>query len=223
MDCSLHAPGMPQPKVVKVNGIVIPRDAISREAQHHPAGKPIAAWRLATRALVIRELLLQEARRLGVEAAPRTDDAGRRETDEEAMIRGLVEREVATPHPDEETCRRYYDRNRKAFRSPTIYEVAHILFAARQCDAEAFDHASRRAWAALDALRLDPGCFEELARLQSDCPSAAQGGNLGQITCGQTGTSRHSRLCSAPSRTKSTKDSRPLFESLARLAVADGN
>ena len=35
--------------------------------------------------------------------------AGRRETDEEAMMRGVVEREVAVPEPDDETCRRYYD------------------------------------------------------------------------------------------------------------------
>jgi peptidyl-prolyl cis-trans isomerase C len=186
MNCALHAPNMPQPKVVRVNGVVVSRDAISREAQHHPADKPIAAWQAATRALVIRELLLQEARRIGIAAAPRTDGAGRRETEEEALIRGLIEQEVTTPHPDEEACRRYYARNRKAFRSPTIYQAAHILFAARQRDAETFDRAGQEASAALDALRRDPSRFDELARLHSDCPSAAQGGNLGQITAGQT-------------------------------------
>jgi peptidyl-prolyl cis-trans isomerase C len=186
MSCALHSPNMPQPKVVKVNGVIVSRDAISREVQHHPADKPIVAWRLATRALVIRELLLQEARRIGIAAAPRTDGASRRETEEEALIRGLIEQEVTTPQPDPESCRRYYDRNRKAFRSPTIYQASHILFAARQRDAEAFDHARREASAVLDVLRLDPRRFDELARLHSDCPSAAQGGNLGQITAGQT-------------------------------------
>ena len=52
-----------KPVTVSVNGVSIARDAIVREMQHHPAPKPIAAWQQAARALVIRELLLQEARR----------------------------------------------------------------------------------------------------------------------------------------------------------------
>ena len=44
------------------------RSAIARETQNHPAAKPIDAWLAAARALVVRELLLQEARRLGIEA-----------------------------------------------------------------------------------------------------------------------------------------------------------
>ncbi len=68
--CAAHAQ-MPagKPATVSVNGVAIARDAIAREMQHHPAPKPIAAWQQAARALVIRELLLQEARRLGVAAA----------------------------------------------------------------------------------------------------------------------------------------------------------
>ena len=38
----------------------------------------------------------------------------------------------------------------------------------------------------LAELRFDPHRFAELARAHSACPSAAQGGNLGQITAGQT-------------------------------------
>jgi peptidyl-prolyl cis-trans isomerase C len=38
----------------------------------------------------------------------------------------------------------------------------------------------------LAELQSRPGRFAALARLHSACPSAAQGGNLGQITCGQT-------------------------------------
>ncbi len=185
--CAAHAP-MPagKPVTVSVNGIAIARDAIVREMQHHPAGKPIAAWQQAARALVIRELLMQEARRLAIVAQPASDGSGRRETDEEAMMRGLIEREVAVPEPDDDTCRRYYDRNRARFRSPDIYEAWHILFAALPADRAAHARARDDAAAVLAELREQPERFAELAQAHSRCPSAAQGGNLGQITAGQT-------------------------------------
>ena len=86
-------------KVVSVNGVVMRHDEISREAQNHPAPTPIAAWTAAARALAVRELLLQEARRIVIDAEPLTDGEGRTETAEEASIRALVEREVSTPSP----------------------------------------------------------------------------------------------------------------------------
>lgn len=180
------APPLPTPPVVRVNGVVIPRDAIAQEIQNHPAEQPLAAWREAARALVVRELLLQEARRLGIVAMPQADGAGRRETDEEALLRALAEREIVTPEPDEAVCRRYYERHLARFRSPDIYEAAHILFAARQDDPAAFAEARRQAEAALAELRLRPERFADLAAALSACPSGAQGGNLGQITAGQT-------------------------------------
>lgn len=186
MDCSLHHPDMPKPQAVSVNGVTIAREAIAREVQHHPAAKPIMAWKAAARALVVRELLLQEARRVGVAATPATDAAGRRETDEEALIRALVERDVNVPQPDEATCRRYYEQNKRSFRSSTLYEAAHILFAARRDDAEAFAAAQRQANVVLAELRKNPHRFKDCAEAYSECSSGKQGGNLGQITSGQT-------------------------------------
>jgi peptidyl-prolyl cis-trans isomerase C len=174
------------PVAVSVNGVAIAREAIQREMQHHPAQKPIAAWQQAARALVIRELLLQRARHLGIAATPISDADGQRETDDEAMMRTLVEREVTVPEPDDETCRRYYARNQERFRSPDIYEAAHILFAAAPDDREAYAQARADAAAVLATLQDDPASFATLARAYSRCPSAAQGGNLGQITRGQT-------------------------------------
>ena len=186
MTCSVHTnipAGKPVP--VSVNGVTIARDAIVREMQHHPAGKPIAAWQHAARALVIRELLLQRAHVLGLAPEPITED-GRRETDEEALMRGLVEREVSVPEPDDDTCRRYYEQNRARFRSPDIYEASHILFAAVSSDREAHAQARADAEAVLATLRENPDSFATLARAYSRCPSGAQGGNLGQLTKGQT-------------------------------------
>lgn len=171
---------------VNVNGVGIARDAIQREMQHHPAAKPIAAWQQAARALVIRELLLQRARQLGIAPEPLADSQGRRETDEEAMMHALMAREVAVPEPDQETCQRYYTRNVARFRSPDIYEVSHILFAALPADREAYAQARAEAAAVLATLQENPDGFAALAQAYSRCPSAAQGGNLGQITRGQT-------------------------------------
>jgi len=189
MGCSVHASLAAEArKRIAVDGAVIPHDAISREAQNHAARAPVAAWTAAARALVVRTLLLGEARRLGIPADPLSDGLGRRETDEDAMIRALVEREVATPHADEDACRRYYERNRRRFRSADIFEVAHILFAARRSDPSAFEQARTGAAAALVVLAREPNRFASLARAHSACPSGAQGGNLGQITAGETTT-----------------------------------
>ena len=186
MTCVAHRTLLPKANVVKVNGVVIPRDMISREAQHHPAGTPLAAWRAATEALVVRELLLQEARRLDIAAEALTDADGRRETADEAAVRALVAREVRLPEADEATCRTYYERNRRRFRSPDIYEAAHILFAAAKDDVQGYARAYAEAMPVLALLQERPERFAELASIHSACPSAGQGGNLGQITRGQT-------------------------------------
>ena len=69
------------------------------EAQNHAVETPKAAWELATRALVIRELLLQRARALELVAGPRVQVCPR--DDEEASIRLRAGREVCTPTADE--------------------------------------------------------------------------------------------------------------------------
>ena len=187
MSCSVHVQfPAGKPITVSVNGISIARDAIQREMQHHPASKPIAAWQQAARALVIRELLLQRAKHLGLTPEPMSEETGRRETDEEALMRAVVEREVTVPEPDDETCRRYYERNRARFRSSDIYEASHILFAAVPENHEDYAQARADAAAVLATLQESPECFAVLAKAYSRCPSAEQGGNLGQITEGQT-------------------------------------
>jgi peptidyl-prolyl cis-trans isomerase C len=200
MTCSVHTnipTGKPVP--VSINGVAIARTAIVREMQNHPAAKPIEAWQKAARALVIRELLLQRARFLGIAPEPISDDEGRHETDEEALMRGLIEREVSVPEADDETCRRFYAGNQARFRSPDIYEASHILFAALPEDKEAYARARADACAVLATLQDNPDCFAALARAYSRCPSGAQGGNLGQITQGQTTPEfEHALLSLAP-------------------------
>jgi peptidyl-prolyl cis-trans isomerase C len=186
MSCSI--PQLPQgPRtLVKVNGAVISRALVSREVQNHPARNPAAAWQAATLALVVREALGQEVRRLGIEAKPISDEEGRRETQDEARMRALVDREVVVPEPTEAECRRYYERNLARFRSADLCEAAHILIAAPQRDRDAYDAARLSARALISELERDPAVFPDLARLHSACPSGQVGGSLGQISAGQT-------------------------------------
>ena len=129
---------------------------------------------------------MQRARALDIAPEPASDEAGRHETDDEAIMRAVVEREVALPQADDATCRRYYANNVARFRSEDIYEVSHILFAADPSDKQAFAQARADATAVLETLKERPETFAALAQAYSRCPSAAQGGNLGQVTRGQT-------------------------------------
>lgn len=169
-----------------VNGVAIAEAAIAAEMQNHPAASAAAARAEAERALAVRELLLQEARRLGLEAGPQRPGDGPRRTAEDALIDRLLEQQVAVPEADEAACRRYYENNPKRFRTPDLYEAAHILLAASPGDREAYDAACHEAEQLIAMLQRRPDEFDELARLRSACPSAASGGRLGQVGRGQT-------------------------------------
>jgi peptidyl-prolyl cis-trans isomerase C len=168
---------------VSVDGVTISEADIALEMQYHPAPSLEAARRAAAEALVVRQVLLREADRLGIEA-PAGLAAG--ETADEARIRLLMEREARVPEPDSEACRTYYEHNRERFRAPDLYEVSHILLAAAPADIEARDRARTVAQALLAELREAPERFEALARAHSACPSRATGGSLGQVSRGQT-------------------------------------
>jgi peptidyl-prolyl cis-trans isomerase C len=164
-----------------VNGTTIAEAAVHREMQYHPARSVEEARNEAARALVIRELLVQEAARLGVAAAAEAD-----ETEEEARIRCLIEREIKVAEPDEASCRRYYDNNRAQFRVPDVHTVSHILIAAPPDDVAARDKAERQARELLAELEKDPRRFPELAGRYSACPSRERGGAMGQVRRGDT-------------------------------------
>ena len=171
---------------VTVNGVTISRKAIAAEVQNFPARNPGEGWRAATRALVIRQLLLDEARRLDITMEQKPDEDGRKETAEDALVRALVEREVQVPEADEATLRRFYENNLRRFVTPPLYEVDHILVAARHDDPEAFAAAREKVIALGTVLAATPEQFAALARDCSDCPSGALGGSLGQIGPGDT-------------------------------------
>jgi peptidyl-prolyl cis-trans isomerase C len=184
--CSVRQiPNAPR-RPIRINGKTLSHATIAREVQNHPALTPVAAWKQAALALVLREALAQEAERLGVVGEPRADAQGRRETQAEADQRALVEREVITPEPTQDECRRFYETNRERFRAPTLYEAAHILIGAPRGDEAAFAAALDKAGTLAAHLAKRPGDLAELARLHSTCPSGQEGGHLGQVRQGET-------------------------------------
>ena len=171
---------------VSVNGIGITEQAILAETQHHSADTPGEALGLAAQALVIRELLVQEANKLGLVANCSIDENKAMETEQDALIRQLIEREVDLPKATADECKRYYDNNIHKFSSETIYEASHILLAAPANKPDELVAAQIKASEICQLLRANPDRFGELAIEFSECPSREQGGNLGQLTKGST-------------------------------------
>ncbi|GAB4359400.1 MAG: peptidylprolyl isomerase [Kiloniellaceae bacterium] len=173
-------------EAIRINDVTIPAAAVLAEAQNHPAAEPEAALAAAAEALAIRELLLQEARRRGIEATRQVDAEGRRETEEDALIRCLLERAVTVPEADGAACRRYYDNNKARFRSPDLFEAAHILLAASPDDDAAYTRAVETARRLIAVLQHDPAAFAGVAAEYSACSSVQNEGRLGQVARGDT-------------------------------------
>ena len=182
------APRTPPPPTfseVRVNGVEIEPEAIAQEIQHHPADDAQAAWTEAARALAIRQLLLQEAQRLGIDGTPEPDEAGRMESDDDAVIAALLDEEVEPEIPGEAECRRYYDARQARFRTPDLFEVSHVLIEPEGEDDAAWRTAGVQARAVISEVGNDPAAFAEAARELSACPSASQDGTLGQVRRGE--------------------------------------
>lgn len=128
-----------------------------------------------------RELLRQRAIEVGLLGPSTTGDE---EGTVDAAIETLLAREVVTPSPSDEECRRYYEGHRREFQSGDLVHARHILF---QITPQVNVPQMRaRAEQTLNELLAAPDRFEALARELSNCPSGQQGGNLGQIGRGDT-------------------------------------
>ena len=173
---------------VVVNGETVPRAAIAAEAQNHPApeGKPGFAWRKAANALAVRTLLLQEASRRGLEPDPAEVGARRFETDEEALIRQLLETVLELDSPTEQAVRAEWERDPSRFRTPPLWEVSHILVACDSRDGTSRAKTQARALELASRVRDHPQDFSRIAAAESDCNSRATGGKLGQFGPGET-------------------------------------
>jgi peptidyl-prolyl cis-trans isomerase C len=130
------------------------------------------------------ELLRQAAQDeglLGADDAPSADgvisEAASR------AIEALLDRSLSVPEPSEEACRRHYAANEAGYRTDERVRARHILFAVTPgVDVVAL---RKRAEAALLDVRCHDGKtgdrFAEAAREWSNCPSGAEGGDLGTL------------------------------------------
>jgi peptidyl-prolyl cis-trans isomerase C len=144
-------------------------------------GEALDAETLRERAYA--ELLRQRAVHLGLLprtqglTAPELDDAERR------VIEAMTDDEVTCPEPTDDECRRYYDANKPHFIAGQALHVRHILFAVTP-GVNVHALTQRAETALLDLIRKDvpAGRFEQLAAELSNCPSSAEGGDLGWLS-----------------------------------------
>lgn len=171
-----------------INGEIVSRTLIASEVQNHdaPRGRPEIAYRKAVNAVTVRTLLLQEAHRRRLQPQPAAVGQGRFETDEEALIRALLEAVVEVAPPSEEALRAEWARDPSRFRSPPLWEVSHILCACDPRDEDRRKTSFTRAAAVVRLALGDPDRFAALARDNSDCSSKTSGGKLGQLRPGDT-------------------------------------
>ena len=154
--------------------------SINGVALHEP-GQALDADTLRERAWA--ELLRQRAVHLGrlprvnVLVAPELGAA------EQQAIEAMTDDEVRAPEPTDEECRRYYEANKPHFIVGQALHVRHILFAVTP-GVNVHALTQRAEAALLDLIRKDvpAGRFEQLAAQLSNCPSSAQGGDLGWVS-----------------------------------------
>ena len=159
---------------IVVNGTNLDEDAIGREIQYHPAEDLNTAKAAAEHALVVRTLLLQQARSEGF--SQEDDDA----------IEALLEEHIAVDEPAKDRCQELFEKGRQRYRAPDLFEASHILISAQPGDTEQQAQAQAKAEEYIAVLQKKPGNFSKLAAEFSACPSSKSGGSLGQFSNGET-------------------------------------
>ena len=130
------------------------------------------------------ELLRQAAQQAGLleaDDAPGADGAISEAA--AAAIEVLLEQSLSLPEPSDEACRRHYAAHQALYRTGERVRVRHILFAVTPgVDVVAL---RKRAEMALLEVRCFDGkaaeTFAATARQLSNCPSGAEGGDLGWL------------------------------------------
>jgi peptidyl-prolyl cis-trans isomerase C len=164
--------------MITVNNITISEDAVLKEMQYHPAASQPQAMRKAAEGLIIAELLRQRACHLDL-LDPEREGL-------EDRIDDLIQAEVRVPLAGEHECRLYYQNNPDRFMSSPLVEARHILLLAAPDDEQARMQSLEVAKALIQQLSENPTRFGSLAQQHSRCESAKAGGNLGQLSRGQT-------------------------------------
>jgi len=155
--------------VATINGIAL----------HDAAHRPDAA---SLRERAWAELLRQEAVRQGLLPRHPDLDAPELSLGDQQVIAAMLENEVHVPEPTEEECRRYYEARKSHYVHGRQVRARHILFAVT-AGVDVHKLALRAEQALLELTRqgCPPERFAELARDLSNCPSGAEGGDVGWL------------------------------------------
>jgi len=167
----MPAAEMPAAPVARINGIAL-----------HAAGQTLTPEELRQRACT--ELLRQAAQRAGLlDAADPPPIDGAISEAAAAAIDAHLERALQVPAPTEDDCRRHFAARTQSFSTGERVRLRHVLFAVTPgVDVVAL---RKRAEATLLEVRCHDGAsdsgFAAAARKLSNCPSGAEGGELGWL------------------------------------------
>lgn len=170
--------------MITVNQTTIDEAQILHEMQYHPAEDHRAAMIDAAESLIIGELFSQRLAELGLNAPSDTAQLSE-EQQQSKQLSLLIETEVAIPEASEQECEQYYKQNLNKFCTSPLIAARHILIPAPVEDESARSNALETAESILQALH-NGESFSELAARYSKCDSAKLGGQLGQLSKGQT-------------------------------------
>ncbi len=128
------------------------------------------------------EVLRQEAVRQSLLNDDEGDLAPTLSADQQEVIEDMLDAAVQTPEPTPEACQRYYDAHKPRFTHGQQAQLRHILFAVTP-GVPVQKLAERAEAALLELTHKDApvGRFAQLAAELSNCPSGAQGGDLGWV------------------------------------------
>lgn len=129
------------------------------------------------------ELLRQQAVRQGLLPATEAHALPALSAQDHERIAAMVEEAVPLRTPTEEEALRYYEGHLTRFVTGARARLRHILFAVTPgVDVPALAARAEKALLELSHHGVAPGRFAELARELSNCPSGAEGGELGWVT-----------------------------------------
>lgn len=179
--------------MIKVNHQSISENQILQEMQYHPAADHRSAMIEAAESLIISELLQQRASQLGLLPAASSNDA---EQQTDSLLEQLIDQEVTLPKASETECQQYYQNNLAKFCTSPLIAARHILLAAPEHDEPLRAQVSEQAQALIEQLKQGSD-FAVLAAQYSACDSSKVGGQLGQLSKGQTVTEFERQVFSA--------------------------
>ncbi|NMM07588.1 peptidylprolyl isomerase [Polaromonas sp.] len=157
----------------------LPSASINGIALHGPGQCPDTA---TLRELAYAELLRQQAVLQGLLPRHTGLTAPKLGEPERQVIEAMVDAEVRTPQPTEDEGRRYYEAHQPQFVVGQTLHVRHILFAVTPgVNVQALSVHAERALLELSHKGVHPERFARLAVELSNCPTSAQGGDLGWI------------------------------------------